>query len=208
MDTLPEGFLNDLETQGWAYCDTLVCDSLRDQLHDIAGLFWKRGLFHAAHIGHLATKKADPVIRGDQICWLDAHMPQAAIQDFLAFATHLQNTLNATYFLGLRSQEFHFAHYEPGFGYKKHLDQHRNNPHRKISVVLYLNENWTDEDGGELRLYGPENTPIERATRLIPAPGRLVVFRSDLVWHEVLPGRKPRWSLTGWLRDDFLLSNG
>ncbi|HAJ18613.1 MAG TPA: hypothetical protein DCL95_00870 [Rhodospirillaceae bacterium] len=49
---------------------------------------------------------------------------------------------------------------------------------------------------------------IEHATRLIPAPGRLVVFRSDLVWHEVLPGRKPRWSLTGWLRDDFLLSNG
>ncbi len=205
MDTLPESVLNSLETQGWAYSDTLIKAPLRANLLQVAQLFWERGLFHAAHIGHLATKKADPVIRGDQICWLDAHMPETAIQDFLALFTRLQNTLNTTYFMGLRSQELHFARYDPGFGYKKHLDQHRNSPHRKISTVLYLNESWTTEDGGELCLYESEQSPRENATRITPAPGRLVIFRSDLVWHEVLPGQKPRWSLTGWLRDDYLI---
>ncbi|MBC7203057.1 MAG: 2OG-Fe(II) oxygenase [Pusillimonas sp.] len=205
MDTLPEGFFRNLETRGWACCDTLVTEPQRAGLLHVAQLFQERGLFHSAHIGHLATKMADPAIRGDQICWIDAYMHEAPIQDFLGLATELQNTLNATYFLGLRSHEFHFARYDPGFGYKKHLDQHRNNPHRKISVVLYLNEHWTMEDGGELCLYEPQHTPIENTTRLRPVPGRLVVFRSDLVWHEVLPGRKPRWSLTGWLRDDYLI---
>ncbi|HCN73582.1 MAG TPA: hypothetical protein DIS96_18500, partial [Pusillimonas sp.] len=71
--------------------------------------------------------------------------------------------------------------------------------------TLTLNESWTTEDGGELCLYESEQSPRENATRITPAPGRLVIFRSDLVWHEVLPGQKPRWSLTGWLRDDYLL---
>jgi len=33
-------------------------------------------------------------------------------------------------------------------------------------------------------------------------PARLVIFRSDLIPHEVLPCRQARWSLTGWLRSD------
>ncbi len=205
MDALSDSFFCHLETQGWAYSDNLIPPTLRSKLLETAHLLWERGLFHSAHIGHLATKKADPVIRGDQICWLDAHTQEAAIQTFLTLVTELQNTLNTTYYLGLRSHEFHFARYDVGFGYKKHLDQHRNNPHRKISMVLYLNDAWKETDGGELCLYGPEHTPIEQATQLIPTPGRLVIFRSDLIWHEVLPGNKPRWSLTGWLRDDYTL---
>src|SRR3546814_5029992 len=36
-------------------------------------------------------------------------------------------------------------------------------------------------------------------------PGRLVVFRSDLIPHEVMPCSQPRWSLTGWFRSDAIL---
>ena len=64
-----------------------------------------------------------------------------------------------------------------------------------ISVVLYLNEGWTDADGGQLRLHlagGPRD--------VLPELGTFVIFRSDTVPHEVLPAARPRYSLTGWYR--------
>ncbi|MCB0627245.1 MAG: 2OG-Fe(II) oxygenase, partial [Saprospiraceae bacterium] len=37
---------------------------------------------------------------------------------------------------------------------------------------------------------------------ILPVGGRLVLFRSELLEHEVLPARRERYSLTGWLRND------
>jgi len=77
------------------------------------------------------------------------------------------------------------------------LDQFRGRNNRLISCVLYLNENWKVGDGGELQLY---NTSGEVPThRIEPLRNRMVFFRSDTVWHEVLPAHAPRKSLTGWL---------
>ena len=36
---------------------------------------------------------------------------------------------------------------------------------------------------------------------ILPAGGRLVVFRSDQIEHEVLLCRKKRYSITGWMLD-------
>ena len=35
---------------------------------------------------------------------------------------------------------------------------------------------------------------------IFPRAGQLVLFRSAKFWHEVLPARRERFSLTGWLR--------
>ena len=49
--------------------------------------------------------------------------------------------------------EFHYALYETGSFYKKHMDQFRNNDSRKYSMIMYLNEGWQDGDGGELNIH-------------------------------------------------------
>ncbi len=172
----------------------------RKSLRESGQTLWEAGQFHDAQVGKHASRQQNTDIRGDAICWVDTHAPLFSQHPFFTFLAELRQTLNQRYYLGLRSEEFHFARYDSGFGYKKHLDQHRNSQHRKISVVLYLNDDWTAEDGGELCLYD-----LEHVTSLLPLPGRLVIFRSDLVWHEVLPTLKTRWSLTGWFRDDLPL---
>src|SRR5690606_27096523 len=114
--------------------------------------------------------------------------------------------LNHDFFLGLHRAEFHFARYDSGNGYARHMDQHRGQPHRRITLILYLTPGWREGDGGELCIYEPEAPDRERQ-RVEPRQGRLVLFRSELFPHAVLPARKPRWSLTGWFRNDQELLN-
>ncbi len=64
---------------------------------------------------------------------------------------------------------------------------------RKLTAILYLNPDWKRGDGGELRLYldddrdGGGGSDIERCVDLGPEGGRLVLFWSDEIPHEVLP---------------------
>ena len=86
--------------------------------------------------------------------------------------------------------------YPAGSFYKRHLDQFKADDHRKLSVICYLNNNWTAERGGQLRLH--LSTDI---LDILPLAGRMVCFRSDQIEHEVLPAIKDRLSLTGWILD-------
>lgn len=199
MSTL-EVLFHSLEEQGWAVSDTLVPRAWQQAMLAQSQQLWQDGHFHQAHIGRSASDSLNPNIRGDAICWIDPEAQQGG-QPFFAWMAQLRLLLNERYYLGLRSQEFHFARYEAGCGYRKHLDQHRNSGHRKISVVLYLNPQWDAADGGELCLYLPDND-MQETQRILPQPARLVVFRSDQIPHEVLPCAQTRWSLSGWLRSD------
>ena len=68
-----------------------------------------------------------------------------------------------------------------------------------ISLVLYLNDDWCDADGGALRIY-PTRDAHEPACELPPRGGTLVAMRSEAIAHEVLPANVERWSIAGWLR--------
>jgi SM-20-related protein len=108
----------------------------------------------------------------------------------------LRVELSRALFLPLRDFESHFAIYPPGTFYKRHRDNFQKQNHRLLSLVLYLNENWSPEQGGTLRIYPEAEEPKD----VEPIGGRLVIFRSDLE-HEVLPCHAPRYSITGWMRD-------
>lgn len=69
--------------------------------------------------------------------------------------------VNRHFFLGLFEYEAHFAKYEAGDFYLKHLDSFRGNENRKLTTVFYLNENWTPADGGELKIYDLQDNWIE-----------------------------------------------
>lgn len=192
---------DELEQQGWSASDELFSTELLKRLLHTSHKAWRQGLFSEARVGSSSNPVRDPTIRGDTICWLEPATAGAIYQSFQEWADDFQQALNRHFYLGLRRSEFHFARYEPGTGYSRHVDQHQGQPHRKISLVLYLNPDWDERDGGQLCLYDPHD--IHREThRILPRFGRTVVFRSDLIPHEVRPARRTRWSLTGWFRND------
>ena len=150
---------------------------------------------------HLAINKT---IRGDSIYWLNEDNATAAQKSYLQQMEHLRSSLNQHLYLGLFGLECHLAAYPVGTFYKKHLDcfasNDPNQSQRKISCIVYLNQDWKIEDGGQLRLYLNESDQSnnEKSMDILPIAGRAVIFLSDTFYHEVLPASRERISLTGW----------
>lgn len=152
--------------------------------------------FDQAGIGREQDFHTNEFVRTDHIQWLEAQQPFA--QDYFVWIEQLRLRLNQHLFLGLFDYECMFAHYPEGAFYKRHLDAFRGSTNRRLTTVLYLNPQWTAEDGGELLLYRKrQKTAIET---VLPEFGTLVVFLSEVFPHEVLPANKSRFSLTGWYR--------
>jgi SM-20-related protein len=152
-----------------------------------------RGEFAAARIGAGESLQRRGDIRGDSICWLNPPLLAAEAQLLESFE-QLRLQLNQEAFLGLFELELHYAAYPAGSGYARHVDQARGNRRRKVSMVLYLNREWTPAMGGELRLFGEADRPRD----VQPLAGRLVCFLTEGREHCVLPARKERLSITGW----------
>lgn len=100
--------------------------------------------------------------------------------------------MNKTCFLGILRKEFHYALYPTGNFYKRHIDTFQNDDRRKLSFVCYLNEaGWLPENGGELVLY-LDDTSKETEKVIYPLPGRVVIFESQIIEHEVKPVKTER----------------
>lgn len=156
--------------------------------------------FKKAAIGNRVNEIIVKSIRGDVILWMDELQANEAEMLFFNKINNLVNYLNKTCFLGILHKEFHYALYPEGTYYKRHLDTFQNDDRRKLSFVCYLNEEgWLPENGGELVLYLDENGK-ETEKVIYPFPGRVVVFESQIIEHEVKPVNKERMSITGWLK--------
>ncbi len=125
------------------------------------------------------------------------HSRTPAGLEFLQQVHHVREFLRGYLMLPLRGVEAHYAVYPAGTFYQRHLDQFQRESHRKLSFICYLNANWQAGDGGELVIY-PEG---EDEVKVAPIGGRLVIFRSDLLEHEVLTTAVPRVGITGWMLD-------
>jgi len=157
---------------------------------------YAKGLFKSAKIGLKVQSHENKTIRTDEIFWLDEKEEDPAIQAYLAQIQQIVQALNQSLFLSLREFETHFAAYQPGTYYKKHLDQFATTKTRKISCVYYLNQRWNKEFGGELKLYNKNGQLIKN---LIPEGNRFICFNSELP-HEVCTTHQPRYSITGWMK--------
>ena len=72
---------------------------------------------------------------------------------------------------------------------------------RLLTFVYYLTPaDWDEElDGGALRMFSPRQQDTD-SFDVTPHAGRLVVFRSDVMEHEVMPSkRRERIAITVWL---------
>lgn len=163
-----------------------------------AGELWREGAFREAGVGAGAARRVAPEIRSDRIHWLEEPCTPGQ-QRYLDRLEELRLALNRELFLGLFDFEGHLAVYPPGARYRRHLDRFEREKRRAVSCILYLNQGWKAEDGGELRIYlGPEEDAPHRD--VLPEGGTLAIFLSAEVPHEVLPARRDRLSLTGWFR--------
>ncbi|MEO6346795.1 MAG: 2OG-Fe(II) oxygenase [Aquaticitalea sp.] len=160
----------------------------------------ERNDFKKAAIGNCINEIIIKSIRGDSILWIDELKTNEAESLFFDKINDLVEYLNKTCFLGILHKEFHYALYPTGTFYKRHIDTFQNDDRRKLSFVCYLNEHgWLPENGGELVLYLKDQ--VEETEKVIyPFPGRVVIFESQIIEHEVKPVNAERLSITGWLK--------
>lgn len=177
--------------------DYVIIDQFlnKDLYSEVRSFFLSRmPFFTQAGIGALDQHTVNKEIRGDQTYWLDRKR-DTALDSFWKLVDETMGIFNRYCYLSLSGYEFHFANYPPGGHYHKHLDQFQNRNNRMISVILYLNEQWQQGDGGELEIYEKDGSSV----LVEPVAGRCVMFKSAEVPHAVLESRKNRYSLTGWL---------
>ena len=141
----------ELSVDGLSVRDGFLAPSQVSALADCANLRRERGDFQAARIGNERGLQHREDIRGDSTCWIVPPLLPAE-GDLLGELERLRLELNAQAWLGLFDLELHYARYPPGAGYARHVDQPQGRAQRRVSLVLYLNESWTPEAGGELRL--------------------------------------------------------
>ncbi len=155
----------------------------------------KDELMTAAGIGNEEIKDSNQKMRGDEIYWMDKKHNNVYEQEFLQLVESFIDHLNSTCYTGINAYEFHYAVYEEGSSYKRHKDQFRNDSNRKYSLINYLNENWLEEDGGQLLVY--QNEGVQK---ILPQSQTAVFFKSDEMEHEVTKANRRRMSITGWLK--------
>jgi SM-20-related protein len=151
--------------------------------------------FQRAGIGRNDDLVQNITVRSDSMQWLDGR--DESEKHYLEFMDELKLYLNRRCMLGLFSYEGHFAHYQQGQFYQKHLDAFRGQSNRILSSVYYLNKGWQREQGGEIVLYDENDKEL---TKLLPVFNRMVIFLSEEFPHEVLSAKKDRFSIAGWFR--------
>lgn len=192
FDTIADG----LAEYGYAVADQFLSQQEVNQILAEGKFQSSADEFKKAGIGNKQSLQIQEAIRGDYIKWLDKTTSPGAVQVYLNRLDGLIQFLNQALFLSLKDFEVHQTVYPVGSYYKRHLDQFKKDDHRKLSVILYLNKDWTTEQGGQLRMYLPDGQKD-----FLPLAGRLVIFRSDELEHEVLPATHERLSITGWVLD-------
>lgn len=188
--------IDSLASQGWYVWDDFlnlseihtIKDCIPDKLQD-------------ARIGHRDSLQGNKSIRGDQTIWLEPEMGDAVAR-YMDKMEHIRQALNHQLYLGLRDFETHFCRYPNGGFYKKHVDNPRGVGRRKITTVLYMNERWQPQDGGELVVYDHEDNHL---FKLEPVAGRMIFFMSENFPHEVLPTENKRESIAGWFLTEKIL---
>ena len=147
-------------------------------------------------------------VRGDRVCWLSNDRPNPHSVSHVLAALHnavaeLAAVLDGWPGVASSSQ---LAVYETGGRYVRHLDVRRGGggPVRRLTAIVYLNEGWQSDWGGQLRLYGRcgivAGEESETSVDVFPVYGRLLLFASEEVEHEVLPATHRRVAITTWFK--------
>lgn len=183
-----------LSQDGMVVMDNFISEEVVDGLCARIHEYDHARRFHRAEVGHGINRQAILDVRRDRVMWIEQHDVTGQLAQVNQDLYALKDYLNRTCYLGIQDVEMHFAIYEPGGFYQRHLDQFKDNGNRVLTFILYLNIGWQPDHGGQLRIYLSDNDVKE----IEPIAGRLVCFRSDVIEHEVVLAHHQRFTLTGW----------
>lgn len=195
-----EKIISDLLEQQYSIVEDFFSLSEVEELRNSLLNKYEEDNFKKAAIGNRTNEVIAKTIRGDFILWLNEAEAAETEKAFFRKINVFVQYLNKTCFMGILFKEFHYALYPEGTFYKRHLDTFQNDDRRKLSMVCYLNaQDWQPKYGGELVIYTNENG-TEKPVIIYPYPGRMVIFESQVLEHEVKPVKTERLSITGWLK--------
>lgn len=190
-----ESLFEQLIKQGWAYDDKALDMATAQKWRDLLENKRAQQKFRSAQ---LAKNHLSLDIRSDQISWLDPTTPEDV--PILNALDHFRNQAQESLLMSMPKTEAHFAVYPSGSFYKRHCDQPKGKQARVLTFVIYLHSQWEPGFGGELAIHDGDT---DRVLHVIePLPRRVVIFKSDEVWHEVQKSSFDRFSLTGWFRHE------
>ena len=191
FDTLIQSYIDN----NVGISDNFLSESLAHLLKENLLLHYADNQFVSAGMGNNKLATHNKSVRSDLIYWLDRKHKNDSENSFFDMMDKFILFLNSQCYTGITGYEFHYALYEKDSFYKKHIDQFQNNKSRAFSMIMYLNNEWKTEDGGELCLHQ------KNALLLIsPTSRKCVFFKSSEIEHEVLVTHQPRLSITGWLK--------
>lgn len=146
-------------------------------------------------------------VRGDKVCWLstDRTLPPSVSHVLTTLHAAVQSLAVVLQGWPCVASSSQLALYEAGGRYVRHLDVRRGGggPVRRLTAIVYLNDGWQAEWGGQLRLYEQCSADVgesERSVDVLPVYGRLLLFASEELEHEVLPATHRRVALTTWFK--------
>ena len=163
-----------------------------------------KGRFRSARVGENLQLNSN--IRVAEQCFLhngrqNDVFPNEARQETLDRLSHLRDELSllleSGHSLDPELDDLSYVYYPNGGFYVRHVDATPGTPTvlRKFSILLYLNtQNWTADMGGQLRLFPNNDTSVD----VLPVGGRLVIFESDRIPHQVVETNQTRLVLVGW----------
>ncbi len=191
FNTLIDSFLDKRVGIDPGFLTESLCKGLSENIVQLQ----KDDLMTVSGIGNGATRDLTQKMRTDRIYWISKSSHNPFEQEFLGIVENFIEYLNRTCYTGINDYEFHYAIDETGSFYKRHKDQFRNDSNRKYSLINYLNENWRQANGGELRIHQNESTQD-----ILPRSKTAVFFKSNEMEHEVRTANRSRMSITGWLK--------
>lgn len=201
MESVYERIASEIYDKSYAIVDDFISEDLRASLLQEQTELLEAGKFRLAAVGKGEKKQIRTEIRNDQVLWLNPDELSRYESIYWGEVEKVRLAINQRCYMGLKSFEGHFARYPKGSFYVRHMDQFQQVIYRQVTVIIYLNDSWSEEDAGMLRMYLPQADGSEEILDILPKGGRLVVFLSGEIPHEVLPTNKERISITGWLKD-------
>lgn len=227
MPRIRDSSLQELAKNGYVIIKDFIGPDLVQALRNDVNLLRSSNKFNIAKIGQDSSNKLNTDIRVAETCFLG----EGKLQDMANDArTQLYNVLNqlqgdlsgnpildvndssngelikAAPALDKSLSELLYAYYPKGGFYRRHTDAVQNSASvlRTYSLLMYLNSDWKESDGGCLRIHldsGGDFLPEGEEPNFIdvePKAGTLVLFKSDKIPHEVLDTNTERTAVVGW----------
>lgn len=225
MPQVTQEHIDTLSQKGYVIIPNFLPRDLVDELRDDILRLRSGGAFREAKIGQDSTNNLNKSIRIAETCFIGRNRPELeritgndSIRDR---ASGLYDVLDGlcVSLADLCSKESEaridnsltellYVYYPSGGFYRRHRDAIPNSASvlRKYSLLLYLNkEGWSPQtDAGQLRIHldgGGDELPDGIKPNFIdvdPFGGTLVLFKSELIPHEVLDTNSERFALVGW----------